>query len=183
MLSQPMITANIHRTLIVTTLLILAGLLLLTAASTQARQFRIIQPIATPENVNDALPDGARPVESVQPVTREQLEPHLRKLFQDWESGQIDEHLAEDFWDSQRLLDTLDVVVPRDANLRLQSIQGIQTLSQYMQQDAETGGDERVSIVSATVRTQLEFNTPGGGFIRRPGVNEFILQVTETTVQ
>ena len=177
-----MFTLTLHRTLIAAAVIILIGLLSLTTVSTQARQFRLIQPIATPENVHDALPDGATPVETVKPVTREQLEPHLRELFQDWESGQIEEHLAEDFWDSQRLLDTLDIVVPRDVTLRLQSVQGIQTLSQYMQQDAVTGYDERVSIVSATVRTQLEFNTPGGSFIRRPGVNEFILQVTETPV-
>ena len=41
-------------------------------------------------------------------------------------------------------------------------------------------GDARgdiVSVVSATVRTQLEFNSPELGFVRRPGTSEFILEI------
>lgn len=156
-------------------LLLLAG-----AGSLQARQFRLIQPIATPDTSAISIPDGAREVAVVEPITREQLEPHLQKLLEAWGSGQLSGQLADDFWDKQRLLDTLDIVVPRDANLRLQSIQGVQTLSQYLQPDADTGRDQRISIVSATARTQLEFNDPQAGFVRRPGINEFILKVTES---
>ena len=71
----------------------------------------------------------------------------------------------------------MDTLVPRDAILSVQSVQGIQTLQQYLMPADE--GEDLVSIVSATVRTQLEFNNPSTGFVRLPGVNEFVLQVTQ----
>ena len=83
--------------------------------------------------------------------------------------------LADSFYDKSRLLDVMDTQVPRDARLSIQSIQGIQTLQQYRVPDAG-GRDSLVSIVSATVRTQLEFNSTNG-FVRLPGTNEFLLKV------
>jgi hypothetical protein len=111
-------------------------------------------------------------------VTREQVEPAVRELLQSWNTAGLANKLAQQFTDSQRLLDTLHVQAPRDASLRLQSIQGVQTISQYLLQDSTTGGQNRVSIVSVTIRTQLEFNSPTAGFVRRAGLNEYILRIT-----
>ena len=70
------------------------------------------------------------------------------------------------------------VCVPRDAKLRIQSVQGIQTLQQYIKPGSGTSRGELVSIVSATVRTQLEFNSSTAGFVSRTGTNEFLLEIT-----
>ena len=88
------------------------------------------------------------------------------------------ETLSEQFYDKSRLLDVVQTGVPRDATLKIQSIQGIQTYQQYIVPSSDGGRGEMVSIVSVTVRTQVEFNSPTG-FTRLPGINEFILEVTQ----
>jgi hypothetical protein len=68
--------------------------------------------------------------------------------------------------------------VPRDAVLRVLGVQGVQTLEQYVQAD-DSGQAMLVSRVSATVRTQVEFDDPAAGFQRREGTNEIVLLVKE----
>jgi hypothetical protein len=155
-----------------------AGLVFIFVATVDARQFRYLQPIATPGVRQAALPDGARPVEQITPLTREQVEPALARVLDSWNSQALDEQLGEGFYDRSRLLDVIDETAPRDASLRLQSIQGVQTLQQYIEPDpASAGSDRLVSRVSVTARTQLEFTASDGKFTRRPGVNEFILRI------
>lgn len=150
------------------------------AGALQARQFRGMRPIATPVATAVNLPDGARPVANIKPLSREQIEPLVRKLMEAWNTPALSDKLDEGFYDKSRLTDAIDRIAPRDATLRVQSLQGVQTLSQYLIADPEARGREKlVSVVSATVRTQLEFNDPSAGFVRRPGVNEYILKVTQ----
>ncbi len=153
------------------TLLAMAGLLVLSSGS-PARQFRQLAPIATPTTTARALPEGAKPVANPRPLPRARVERLLRGVLAKWNGAGMTQTLAPEFYDRSRLLDTVDRLAPRDATLRLLSLQGVQTLQQYQQ------GDRRVSIVSATARTQLEFNDPTLGFVRRQGVNEFILRIT-----
>ena len=147
--------------------------------SLQARQFRQMTPIAGLQLQADSanLPANARPVTRLQPVARADVEPMVRQVVEGWNSADMGAMLAESFYDKSRLLDVMDTLVPRDASLTIQSIQGIQTLQQYKVPDAGGGRGNLVSIVSATVRTQLEFNGPAG-FVRLPGTNEFILKIT-----
>lgn len=155
----------------------LAALALL-VGPTDARQFRQIQPIATPTTRQAALPDGAQPVTDMQPLSREQVEPALAQVIESWNQGGLDDQLAKGFYDRTRLLDAVDTVAPRNATLRLQSVQGVQTFAQYIEPDPAAPGRERlVSKVSVTARTQLEFVAPDGGFVRRPGINEFLLSI------
>ncbi len=151
---------------------LLISLLLALSCQVQARQFRQLAPIATPAAAARALPEGAKPVTDPRPLPRGQVERLLRGVLAKWNSAGMAQTLAPEFYDRTRLLDTVDRLAPRDATLRLLSLQGIQTLQQY-----ELDG-RRVSIVSATARTQLEFNDPTLGFVRRQGVNEFILRIT-----
>ena len=102
----------------------------------------------------------------------------LRGVLGKWNKPGMSETLAQEFYDSRRLLDAMDTIVPRDATLKLQSIQGIQTLQQYLVPAADSGQNEIVSIVSVTARTQVEFEKPGTGFVRLPGVNEYVLKIT-----
>ncbi len=159
-------------------LVLLLCLLALVSSPSQARQFRLLTPIASPEESAAHLPAGAKPVENVQPLSRQEVEPMVRQLIEQWNTSEMSSTLSEKFYDKSRLMDVMDTGVPRDAKLRIQSIQGIQTLQQYSQ--SGTGGDrgEIVSIVSATVQTQLEFNSATAGFVSRTGTNEFLLEIT-----
>ena len=142
-----------------------------------ARQFRQIAPIATPDTPAVKLPQGAIPVDVDEQLGREEVEKMLRKVLDQWNSSGMSNTLAEEFYDSSRLNDAMDSIVPRDAKLRLQSVQGLQTVQKYKMPDSSGGRGETVSIVSVTARTQLEFEQPGAGFRRLPGTNEFILKV------
>jgi len=157
----------------------MALLLLFCSSPLPARQFRALQPIATPAGDGIRLPPGATAVVPVEPLAREEVEPLVRKVVDAWNGPALDGMLGRGFYDRQRLLDAVDRRVPRDARLEVQSLQGVQTLSQYRLPADETHGERVVSRVSATVRTQVEFELPGSGFQRRQGTNELILQVTQ----
>ncbi len=154
---------------------LLLSMLGMFALASQAHQFRQFDPIPTPQQQSKVLPQGAVASETLRPIPKQLVEPQLRALIKKWNSPAMKETLAAEFYDRSRLLDAVDGIVPRSAILRLQSIQGIQTLQQYSIPDE----NKRVSIISATARTQLEYNG-SSGFIRLPGTNEFILKVTES---
>jgi hypothetical protein len=116
-------------------------------------------------------------VAAIRPVERDRVEAAVRQLAQAWNTPALPAYLAPNFYGKERLLDTLASSVPKDARLRVLSIQGVQTLAQYVQ--ARDGGEVMVSRVSVTARTQVEFNDPKAGLKRLDGTNEFILQVTE----
>ena len=158
-------------------LVIFVWLLTVASSPSQARQFRLLTPIASPETEGADLPKGAVAVEQRQPLTRGEVEPLIRDVIAKWNTGEMAGTLSDQFYDASRLLDVMDTGVPRDAKLRIQSIQGIQTLQQYLI-PADNDRQSLVSIVSATARTQLEFNS-STGFTRLPGKNEFILKVTQ----
>lgn len=170
-------TTRSRRPALVRGVLLATVLAALSGTPATARQFRAVRPIATP-GAEATVPPGARPVPRMQALTREQVEPLARRVVAAWNTPKMAQTLAESFYDRSRLLDTVDGVVPREATLRLQAVQGVQTLQQYLRPSADGDGEEQVSIVSATVRAQLEFNAPGG-FRRVSGTTELLLEVTE----
>ncbi|MBT7950798.1 MAG: hypothetical protein HN764_04180 [Gammaproteobacteria bacterium] len=147
------------------------------SGSVQARQFRQVVPIATAKKIKSALPDGAVAIKQAKELEKGQITEAVNQVLSKWNSGDLEQVLSDDFFDKSRLTDAVDSIVPRDAALRVQSVQGVQTLQQYIMPTDE--GDTMVSIVSATVNTQLEFNDPASGLVRLPGVNEFVLKVTQ----
>ncbi len=160
-------------------LLTLAAVLIISVQPySQARQFRSLIPIETPNRAAAGMPDGARPVEQVQQLDRRLVTSAVRQVVEKWNTPEMSQVLADEFYDSSRLLDNMDYLVPRNATIRLQSIQGVQTLQQYIVPGDDGGRGKVVSIVSATARTQVEFEQPGAGFVRLPGVNEYILKIT-----
>ena len=150
-------------------------------ANTHARQFRQVIPIATPDKSATSLPEGALAVENPRELGREEVKAAVSEVLSKWNTGNLSEVLSESFFDRTRLTDAVDNIAPRDATLSIQSVQGIQTLQQFIMPGDD--GDSLVSIVSATVRTQLEYNDPESGFVRLPGVNEFVLKVTQPASQ
>lgn len=161
-----------------TRLVLFVCLLSMAGSQSQARQFRILAPISTPSEQTANLPKGAILIEHPQPLSRGDVAPLLQQVIEKWNSSEMASTLSDQFYDKSRLLDVMNTGVPREAKLRIQSIQGIQTLQQYIVPNPADGRGEQVSIVSATVRTQLEFNSPMAGFVSLPGTNEFILQIT-----
>ncbi len=158
-------------------LMAVGGSFLAVTDSADARQFRRIVPIAAPVKIRSVLPDDAVPVKTLQQLGREDVKAAVNQVLSKWNTGELEQVLSKDFFDRSRLTDAVDTIVPRDATLRVESIQGVQTLQQYIMPADD--GNTRVSIVSATVRTQLEFNASDGSYVRLPGVNEFILKVTQ----
>jgi hypothetical protein len=148
-----------------------AGALMSVSLTLAASEMRGLSVIPTPER----MPRGAVAVKTVQPVPRELVEAAARRTVAAWNTSHMGEVLHDDLFDKQRLLDAMDTAVPRDAKMRLLSVGGIQTLQQY----AMWHKSRRwvlVSRVSATLRTQVEYNDPSGGFKRTPYTDEFVFE-------
>jgi hypothetical protein len=153
----------------------LAALIATSAAF--AQEVRQLDRIPTPDAAM-TLPPGARAVVSLRPVPAALVEAAVKRLAASWNTPALGARLAPNFYGREQLLDTLQARVPRDAVLRVLGVQGVQTLEQYVQAD-DSGQAMLVSRVSATVRTQVEFDDPAAGFQRREGTNEIVLLVKE----
>lgn len=154
----------------------LCGLVLACVSTpTYAQEFRSVRPIASPDAMGTTAPVTG---EVQRPLPRAVVEEAVRQVIETWNQPGFRDKLAEQFYDGQRLEDSIHNIAPRDAKLRLLSVQGIQTYSQQEGRTAD-GRLQVVSTVSAQVRTQLEFNN-STGFQRREGTNEFLLQITQT---
>lgn len=144
------------------------------AAATDAREFRVINPIVTPERI----PQNAERIDRLRPVNRKLVEQAVRAMAEAWNSGRLDPILDPDrFYNKDRLLDTIAEVVPRDARLTVLSVGGVTTLEQYFQ--PRKGYKHQISVVAAIVRTQIEFTDPEQGFLRLEGRNEFVFEIAE----
>lgn len=155
---------------------VLLGTLCL-SLSGQAQEFRQLNRIATP-GATQGLPAGASVLTNARPVPIARIESSVKGIAAAWNTQQLDSYLAKNFNDRSRLLDTLNASVPRDASLRVLSIQGSQTLLQYTQRDPD-GTQAIHSRVSVTVRTQVEFTDTKGVFQRLDGTNDLILLFSE----
>jgi hypothetical protein len=145
----------------------------LAAPAAQAEQFRNFNTIRTPA----ALPPGTVPVEQVEPIDPSLIEQAVRDLMAAWNSGGLERMLSNDFFNKSRLLDAIAEDVPRNATIRILGIQAVQTLSQ-LERPEGPGTTIVISTVSATVRTQVEFEDPSTGFNRLEGLADYIFDIT-----
>jgi hypothetical protein len=148
----------------------------LVTPAADAAQFRgsnrIERPGAEPE-----APAGATRVEKPEPVPRKLIEDAVRELMGAWNTEKLERLLADSFFDRSRLLDAIVEDAPRDATIRILSIQNVQTLTQFTRPEGE-GSTLVISTVSAVVRTQVEFNDPTSGFRRLEGTGEYLFEIT-----
>jgi hypothetical protein len=166
--------------------LLAAGSLIGLSEQAESRSFRGMTPIAAPAQGTNAQDTGSAqaaargaPARATRPVSRAVGEQALTQVVQAWNSGELEKTVSDQFYDKSRLLDAVDTEVPRNARVRLLSVQAVQTFSQRMDNDPRFG-PVLVSRISATARTQVEFNDPGtGNLVNRPGVNEFIMVVRQ----
>jgi len=151
--------------------------LLVFAGMVQAAEFRALRPIRTAAMVQHLAGAAARTPATLKKVSAEVLRTAVDTLTRAWNGNDLEGVMGQEFFDKSRLLDAMTSKVPRDAPLRVLSIQNAHTLDQRI---VGTGGDQRrVSLVSVTLRTQLEFNNPANGFQRREGTNEYILRIRQ----
>ncbi len=143
-------------------------------AIAQAQEFRQLNRIASP----GAAPAGTRAVQQTREVPKAKVEAAVAQIAAAWNTPNLESTLADNFYGKSRLDDALATKVPRDAKLQIMAIQGMQTLGQYAKANA-SGGEDLISRVSVTVRTQIEYNDPRTGFQRLDGTNEFIVLITE----
>jgi hypothetical protein len=157
--------------------LVLIVCAVLSAGAAFAQESRQLNRIATPRAAAP-LPPGARAVARVQPLSAQRMKAIADQIAAAWNTPALGSMLSDNFQQKDRLLDALQVQVPRDARLRLLAVEGMQTVGQYLQRDT-SGKDMLVSRVSVTARTQVEFNDPRGGFQRLEGRNELIVLVED----
>lgn len=113
-----------------------------------------------------------------QAVDRAVIEGAIQRFINTWNTTAMNEMLDETFYDKNRLQDNMISRVPRDAKLRLLSISMIQILDQFVRPDP-SGGSVMHSTISATLRTQIEFNDPALGFQRIEGINDLIFEIAQ----
>lgn len=139
-----------------------------------ARQFRSIRPMAKP----DKIAPNAVPVVRFRRVKASIVRAAVQQIAHAWNTGQLSPMLSrEKFFNKDRLLDALSVVVPSNAKLRVVSVGGVTTLQQYF--EPRGGRKRQVNIVSAVVNTQLEFHDANNGFVKLAGRNEFVLEIVQ----
>ncbi len=155
-------------------LLATCSILSMTHASAQLRDFRSINPIATP-----AAP--ALRLSSPRAVPREVVEKAVRDIANAWNSGRLEGYLDRDFANGLRLEDVFRFTLPRDAKLVVLSIRSVSVLDQQLSREPvrPNQAPSVVSLVNAVVETQIEFLDGRAGFVRLPGSNEFTLRITE----
>jgi len=155
--------------------IVFLGLLL--AAMLPAREFRTLRPVLRPERPK--LAKGAEWVPNPRPVPVRSVREAVRQLAGSWNTPRMGQVLDDRFYDRDRLLDSVDQKVPRDARLRVLDVRNARTLWQYREKGPKPGVERYTSRVAAQVHTITEYNEPGKGYTRLDGVNEYILEITE----
>ncbi len=160
-------------------------LVLAAAAPTEAGQFRSSKRIGGPSAgaAKSAMKKGTTPSikivrQQYAPIDRGKIESMVRKTLEKWNTPDFAGTLDLSFPDKAKVVETQEQYVPKDARLRVLSIQSVQTLSQDL--EGHPGGDGfLVSKVAVTVKTQMEYVSPSGGFKKIEGRNELILNVRQ----
>jgi hypothetical protein len=161
--------------------LLLAGLALVPLVA-HAQTFRSIQPIPVPdEQTREAIRQGGAlrggAIPGLRQIPREAVEDAVRRIYAAYNTPEFRQYLSERFYDPERLVSAIDEKVPREAKLRLLSINSAQTVSSRRARD-EAGRDVTETLVMVVVRAQMEF-TNAQGFQRREGEQELVLRFRE----
>lgn len=154
---------------------LLAALVVALATSASAQEVRRFQKIRSP---GGALGSREASREIQEEVPRGEIDAAVQDFARDWSNRELQDKLADSFQQKQRLLESAELRVPRDAVMQVESTRNIYTLSQQERTGA-SGKRERVSVVSATVATRLLCNDPQSGFVSVPGENEILFEVIE----
>jgi len=158
------------------------GAALVVWARVEASEFRSMEVIPSPRPMASETPETDKYIRQVKrkvPVPRRVIEAAVNKIFSSYNSPALANFLAENLPNRSRLLDAVDISVPRDAQLRVVAIRNAHTLNQVVRLDPDGGAPKLISRVAVTVQAKLEFNDASAGFIRRVGTTEFVLTLKQ----
>jgi hypothetical protein len=149
------------------------------SSDASARSFRqddrIVRPPTARPGTTARPPAAAAPVVPVNPML---VRKAVFQIAAAWNGHGLGKYLERSqFYDKRRLLDVISRDVPRNAKMRILTVGGVNTLSQRVEKRRE--GIYLISVVTASVSLQVEFNNPQTGFQRLQGRNEWTLQVVE----
>lgn len=146
-----------------------------------ARGFREAERIQKPPaagTLKKIKPPAQDIIAQLPPFDKKAVQKAVHELASAWNEGTLSEYLDPGFYNKEKLLDAISKSVPSDATLRILNVRNVKQLKESVQQTGKAV--ERISSVSATVETQIEFDDPLTGFQRLPGTSEFIFMITET---
>jgi hypothetical protein len=145
-----------------------------------AQEVRRIQPIKSPASIDEPLAEGIQPVKKPIPIDRQTIEKTMQKIAESWNSPDMMNTLGKNFYEKDRLMDSMNSKAPVDARLRIMSVGSYRVINQGIKLDP--AGDLLISRVSVTAKTQVEYNDPANGFQRRQGEQEYIIKITQKGV-
>ena len=143
-------------------------------SAVEAREFRTITPIFGWIPID--IPEGMTPVDNPIPVSQDTVVKAVDKLFDSWNTPQMNKHLKESFYDGDRLQDAVTLSAPHDAKLQVTGVSSPRVLQQWV----DDVGDQ-TSRISVTVRHQVEFNS-NGVFQRLEGSADYVLDINHQII-
>lgn len=143
-----------------------------------AQGFREIRRIPAPQRPSAAppAPEGAKLLTEPVAIDPKVIEAAARKVLAAWNQGDLEQFLADDFQNRERLLDAISADVPRDAVIRILAIRNVKTFDQYLRRGDD--GTEIVTHASAQIDTQIEYEDPKGGLRRLRGSGDYLFELT-----
>jgi len=138
------------------------------------QEMRSINPIATPVR----LKIGGDVVKQPVPLDTEKVRNNVEGLFNKWNNGDVTDMLSDNFYDKTRFGDAMQTNIPRDSKVKVMGMGSVQTLEQRIVTDPD-GSKRKVTLGSVNVNSQVEFNDPSKGFVRVPGTNEIVFEMSE----
>jgi hypothetical protein len=139
-----------------------------------AQELRSINVIPTPARLKI---DGKTVQEPIAPKTGV-IRGKVDEALKTWNNGDIAASLSDNFYDKSRFGDAMQTSIPKDARLRVMDMGSMQILEQKIVTDPD-GSQRRVTLGSVEVNSQVEFNDNKNGFVRVPGRNEIIYEMSE----
>ena len=150
--------------------------ILLTFNYALGQSMRTFEPIPTPGE--EAVTGQKKAPDIKKSIPRAEMEHAIEDVARSWSKGGIGEMMSDDFDQKEQFNTSMQLNVPRDTTMQVESIGDVSTLSQTIIKGPD-GRMRRVSTVSATVNTRLMLNDADNGFVGVPGQNEITFEVIE----
>jgi len=138
------------------------------------QEMRSVNPISTPAR----LKTGGDIVRQPAALNTETVRSNVENMFNSWNNGDVTNMLSDNFYDKTRFGEAMQTNIPRDSKIKVMGMGSVQTLEQRIVTDPD-GSKRRVTLGSVNVNSQVEFNDPSKGFVRVPGTNEIVFEMSE----
>lgn len=155
-------------------LVLFVAVVLIVPPDLAAQDLRSINLIPAPTRLKS---DGKTIEKPIAPRTG-LIRDNVQEALKTWNNGDISSSLTDNFYDKSRFGDAMQTSIPRDARLRVMDMGSMQILEQKIVKDPD-GSQRRVTLGSVEVNSQIEFNDNKNGFVRVPGKNEIIYEISE----